>query len=61
MKHKLEPKVVVHWQPVAGEPSPLWRRLFEKLLADKPRQVLQAPAQDALTAGDEGSDSREQG
>ena len=35
MAPKHNPKVVVHWRQVRGEPSPIWRRLWAKLLADK--------------------------
>lgn len=35
MTPKRKPKVLVYWRPVPGEPSPLWRRLYAKLFADK--------------------------
>ena len=28
-------KIVTRWRPTAGEPSPLWRQLWAKLLASR--------------------------
>lgn len=53
MRAQYESEVQVHWRR-AAEPSPLWRRLWEKLLADKPKQAVEAPAQDALSGDDDG-------
>jgi hypothetical protein len=35
MKGNSNVKVVVTWQPVDGKPSPAWRRLWSKLLANR--------------------------
>ena len=35
MKSNSNVKVVVTWRPVAGKPSPAWRRLWSKLLANR--------------------------
>jgi hypothetical protein len=35
MKPNSKVKVVVTWQPVAVKPSPAWRRLWSKLLANR--------------------------
>lgn len=34
--HKL--KITTNWRPVAGQPSPAWRRLAEKLLANRKKK-----------------------
>jgi len=32
---KPEPKVKTHWRPVGGKPSPLWGKLWSKLLINR--------------------------
>jgi len=34
-KERAEPEVITHWQPIKGKPSPIWSRLWHKLLTDK--------------------------
>lgn len=43
---KLQPKVKTKWQLVAGQPSPLYRKLWSRLL--------QVKREDPPTGGDEG-------
>jgi len=50
VKNKLEPKIVVGWRPTAGKPSPLWRRLWARLLTDRKT----SPASIHEAAGDGG-------
>ena len=35
MKNKLEPKIVVNWRPIVGEPSRLWVKLWARLVTNK--------------------------
>ena len=43
-------KITTNWRPVAGQPSPLWRRLWARLLMDKKgKPASQAAAEDAPT------------
>ena len=42
MKSNPEPKVVVQWQPTTGEPSPAFKKLWSKLLANRKRQPISA-------------------
>lgn len=35
MKSNPKPKVITHWEPIKGKPSPVWSRLWHKLLTDK--------------------------
>ena len=62
MKNKLEPKVVVHWRPISGEPLPLWRKLWARLLINKKEAPPgQLPATDSPTGGAEEDTSHESG
>lgn len=49
MKNKAEPKVVVHWRPIVGEPSVAYRRLVRLLL-----RRIEKPAGTHEAAGREG-------
>ncbi len=54
VKSKFEAKVVVKWRPIAKEPSPLWRKLWARLVINKKgKPPYQAPAEDTLTGGAE--------
>ena len=60
MEKNPNPKVIVNWRPIAGEPSPLWRRLWTRILMNKKRTPPeQAPGEDTLTGGAEENDSHE--
>lgn len=49
---KSEPKVKACWRPVAGRPSPLWRKLWVRLLINKNQTPNnEAPAKDASEGG----------
>lgn len=53
MTQKYNPKVTVQWQPIKAEPPPAWRRLVEKLLRGRGKNL---PTGDdcKTTGGDEG-------
>ena len=54
MKSNPRLKVIVDWRPTAGEPSPLWRRLWTRLLLNKKgTPPEQAPGEDRLAGGAE--------
>jgi len=51
-----QPEVSVNWQRIAGEPSATWRRLWQKLLADrkgKSASTRRDPDDGELTNGSE--------
>ena len=50
MKNNPEPKIVINWRPVRGEPSPSFRRLLAKLFA--PREATQAGTGEATGNGE---------
>ena len=35
VKNEAEPKIVVNWRLTVGGPSPLWRRLWARLLEER--------------------------
>ncbi len=62
MKKSPRLKVAVQWQQVSGEPSPLWRRLWAKLLADKktsPTGVREADSSECVDDGNEQNPANE--
>lgn len=55
-----ELRVKVNWRATAGEPSPLWRKLWARVLINKKgTPANQVPPRDTLTGGAEENDSRE--
>ncbi|MBA7660800.1 hypothetical protein ES703_68806 [subsurface metagenome] len=38
-KERAELQVITHWRPIKGKPSPIWFRLWGKLLANKKGKV----------------------
>jgi len=48
------PKITTNWQAVKGEPSPFYRKLWDRLLANKKRMLPeQASGENKLTGGAE--------